>query len=56
MTRSAAGKSRLYSRVLCGSTQKTEGVYQVVAVLQLLGRYIENVYWPWFQQTILTDI
>ncbi|KAK0371739.1 hypothetical protein CLIM01_10893 [Colletotrichum limetticola] len=56
MTRSAAGKSRLYSRVLCGSTQKIEGVYQVVAVLQLLGRYIENVYWPWFQQTILTDI
>ncbi|KAK6221467.1 hypothetical protein QIS74_04760 [Colletotrichum tabaci] len=37
MTRSAAGKTRLYSRVLCGSTQKTEGVYQVIAVLQLLG-------------------
>ncbi|KZL82761.1 hypothetical protein CI238_13189, partial [Colletotrichum incanum] len=56
MTRSAAGKSQLYSRILCGSTQKTEGVYQVVAVLQLLGRYIQNEYWPWFKQTILTNV
>ncbi|KAK2052991.1 hypothetical protein LY76DRAFT_525582 [Colletotrichum caudatum] len=56
MTRSATGKSRLYSRILFGSTQKTEGVYQVVAVLQLLARYIEKEYWPWFQQTILANV
>ncbi|KAK1963041.1 hypothetical protein LY78DRAFT_705425 [Colletotrichum sublineola] len=56
MTRSATGQSRLYSRILCGSTQKTEGVYQVVAVLQLLARYIEDEYWPWFKRTILTNV
>ncbi|KAK2036375.1 hypothetical protein LZ31DRAFT_561188 [Colletotrichum somersetense] len=56
MTRSATGKSRLFSRILCGSTQKTEGVYQVVAVLQLLGKYIENEYWLWFKQTILNNV
>lgn len=53
MTRSPDGKSRLYNRVLIGSTQSTEGVYQVIAVLQLLGRNIENHYWPWFERTIL---
>ncbi|KAL0929964.1 uncharacterized protein CTRU02_215173 [Colletotrichum truncatum] len=54
ITRAAAdGYTRRWEKVLIGSTQSTEGVYKIVAVLQLLGRWVEDQYWPWFQRNVL---
>ncbi|KAL0929597.1 uncharacterized protein CTRU02_215496 [Colletotrichum truncatum] len=53
VVRKPDGATEFWSKKLIGSTTTTEGIYQVVAVLQLLGRWIETEYWPWFQAAIL---
>ncbi|KAH0422363.1 hypothetical protein CcaCcLH18_12854 [Colletotrichum camelliae] len=52
-TRVADGKTNLWHKIPFGSTQTTEGIYKVFAVLQLLGHWIQETYWPWFQRVIL---
>ncbi|KAK1656591.1 hypothetical protein BDP55DRAFT_699444 [Colletotrichum godetiae] len=43
----------LWSNQMIGSTSEPLGVYQIVCVLQFLISWIEDVYWPWFQQAVL---
>ncbi|KAF4807643.1 hypothetical protein CGCSCA5_v013183 [Colletotrichum siamense] len=52
-TRAANGKTNLWHKMPIGSTQTIEGIYKVFAVLQLLGNWIQETYWPWFQRVIL---
>ncbi|KAH9225232.1 hypothetical protein K456DRAFT_1755518 [Colletotrichum gloeosporioides 23] len=52
-TRAANGKTNLWHKIPVGSTQTIEGIYKVFAVLQLLGNWIQETYWPWFQRVIL---
>ncbi|KAK2023726.1 hypothetical protein LX32DRAFT_600204 [Colletotrichum zoysiae] len=54
VTRAAAdGHTQRWEKVLIGSTQWMEGVYKIVAVLQLLGHWVEHEFWPWFQLAVL---
>ena len=43
----------LWEKVLLGSTQSVLGVYQIVAALQMLGRWCEEVYRPWFNAHVI---
>ncbi|KAL3303748.1 hypothetical protein RB213_001121 [Colletotrichum asianum] len=52
-TRAANGKTNLWHKIPFGSTQTIEGIYKVFAVLQLLGNWIQETYWPWFRRVIL---
>lgn len=53
VTRKPDGATEFWSKTLIGSTTTMQGIYQISAVLQLLGRWIETEYWPWFQAAIL---
>ncbi|KAK1958671.1 hypothetical protein LY78DRAFT_685942 [Colletotrichum sublineola] len=56
VTRKPDRTTEFWSKTLIGSTTTMEGIYQISAVLQLLGHWIETEYWPWFQATILRCI
>lgn len=43
----------LWERVLVGSTQTILGVYQIVAAVQVLGRWCDDVYRPWFRAHVV---
>ncbi|OHE98078.1 hypothetical protein CORC01_06592 [Colletotrichum orchidophilum] len=53
VTRKPDGKTELWTKTPIGSTTTMQGIYQISAVIQLLGRWIETEYWPWFQRAIL---
>jgi hypothetical protein len=43
----------LWERILFGSTQSALGVYQIVAALQVIGAWCEEVYRPWFKTHVV---
>ncbi|KAI1593419.1 hypothetical protein PtrCC142_011319 [Pyrenophora tritici-repentis] len=43
----------LWEKVLLGSTQNALGVYQIIAALQVLGQWCEEVYRPWFRAHVI---
>lgn len=43
----------LWERVMLGSTQSVLGVYQIVAALQVLGTWCQDVYRPWFRAHVV---
>ncbi|KAI2481043.1 hypothetical protein Ptr902_08069 [Pyrenophora tritici-repentis] len=43
----------LWEKVLLGSTQNVLGVYQIIAALQVLGQWCEEVYRPWFRAHVI---
>ncbi|PVH91463.1 hypothetical protein DM02DRAFT_734165 [Periconia macrospinosa] len=47
------GETVLWERVLVGSTQTILGVYQIVAAVQVLGRWCDDVYRPWFRAQVV---
>lgn len=47
-TRESDGETRIWSKVMIGSTTAPLGVYQIVSTLQLLAKWSEEVYRPWF--------
>ncbi|KAK2022580.1 hypothetical protein LX32DRAFT_573375 [Colletotrichum zoysiae] len=53
LTRDRDGVARLWCKLLFASTWSVRGVYQAVAGLQLLSRWMREEYWPWFRQVIL---
>ncbi|KAK1975708.1 hypothetical protein LZ30DRAFT_605024 [Colletotrichum cereale] len=53
VARKPDGATELWNKTLIGSTTTIQGIYQIWAVIQLLGRWIETEYWPWFQAAIL---
>ncbi|KAF4885553.1 hypothetical protein CGCF415_v015357 [Colletotrichum fructicola] len=53
VTRSADGRTRYWENTLIGTTQSIEGIYKVVAALQMLGCWAQEVYWPWLQRAVL---
>jgi hypothetical protein len=52
-TRESDGETRIWSRVIVGSTTAPLDVYQIVATLQLLARWSKEVYRPWFWKDVL---
>lgn len=52
-TRDRDGAARLWCQLPFASTRSVKGVYQAVAGLQLLSRWLREEYWPWFRQIIL---
>ncbi|KAK1951950.1 hypothetical protein LY78DRAFT_664541 [Colletotrichum sublineola] len=53
LTRDRDGVARLWCKLLFASTWSIRGVYQAVAGLQLLSRWMREEYWPWFRQVVL---
>ncbi|KAI8306407.1 hypothetical protein K4K59_011508 [Colletotrichum sp. SAR11_240] len=52
-TRDRDGVPRLWCQLPFALTRSVKGVYQAVAGLQLLSRWLREEYWPWFRQIIL---
>ena len=42
-----------YGPEILGSTQKIQGLYQILAGLRFLIQYGRDEYWPWFAKTML---
>ncbi|GKT67346.1 LOW QUALITY PROTEIN: hypothetical protein ColTof4_14050 [Colletotrichum tofieldiae] len=53
VARTADGTTRIWNKIPLGSTETTEGIYQVIAILQLLTYWAETEYWPWFRKSVL---
>ncbi|KZL81264.1 hypothetical protein CI238_12580, partial [Colletotrichum incanum] len=53
VTRTADGTTRIWNKIPLGSTETIEGIYQVIAILQLLAHWAETEYWPWFRHNVL---
>ncbi|EFQ36611.1 uncharacterized protein GLRG_11756 [Colletotrichum graminicola M1.001] len=53
VTRAADGRTQRWEKTLIGTTERIDGVYKITAVLQLLGCWAQNEYWPWFQRAVL---
>jgi hypothetical protein len=47
------GRSKLYHKVRIGETDSRFGIYKLVIALQILGQWIEQVYWAAFKAIVL---
>jgi hypothetical protein len=43
----------VWEHILLGSTQTILGVYQIIAALQVLGRWCNDMYRPWFKTHVM---
>ncbi|KAF4892660.1 hypothetical protein CGCVW01_v014211 [Colletotrichum viniferum] len=55
VTRSADGRTQYWDKTQIGTTQSIEGIYKVVAALQMLGCWAQDVYLPWLQRAVLCE-
>lgn len=46
VTTQKAEKTVLWRKIPLGNTADTRGIYQIVRILQYLGRWVSDVYWP----------
>lgn len=46
-------KTFFWQKVLIGSTSSTKGIYQIIYVLHVLRRWVEDTYWPWLRDIVL---
>ncbi|KAF4461297.1 hypothetical protein FALBO_11912 [Fusarium albosuccineum] len=45
-------KTTVWHQIKIGSTSSVQGIYQIIAVLQLLRQWVEDIFWPWLKDVL----
>ncbi|KAF4985766.1 hypothetical protein FDECE_16325 [Fusarium decemcellulare] len=45
-------KTTVWHQIKIGSTSSVQGIYQIIAVLQVLRQWVEDIFWPWLKDVL----